>query len=221
MSPFRSLDRGVRLLLALAVGGALFGVAAAVQADIPDSGVIHGCYPKNAGTLRVIDTSTGTGCRSSEKALNWNQTGPTGARGATGPTGPRGTTGTKGVAGPKGSTGPRGPTGSNASTGARGPTGPAGTARAWAFVTSDGTVDHGVNVSSVTHFGTGVYCVHLNGISPNEIALVTAHGGSTDRWVANTAPGGCGDASGTGIEVSTWDTTTNANSDTSFYIAIP
>ena len=34
-----------RLLLGLAVGGAVFGVASAVQASIPDAnGVIHGCY---------------------------------------------------------------------------------------------------------------------------------------------------------------------------------
>ena len=52
------LSRTSRLLLALAVGGALFGIASAVQASIPDSGgVIHGCYQRNGGTLRVIDSS--------------------------------------------------------------------------------------------------------------------------------------------------------------------
>ena len=90
------LRRGSRLLLAIAVGGALFGIASAVQASIPDSGgVIHGCYQKNGGTLRVIDSSADS-CRSSEVSLNWNQTGPkgaTGARGATGATGPTGISG--------------------------------------------------------------------------------------------------------------------------------
>jgi hypothetical protein len=51
--------RGARLLVALAVGGALFGIAAAVQASIPDpAGVIHGCYKTNKGDLRVIDPSS-------------------------------------------------------------------------------------------------------------------------------------------------------------------
>jgi collagen triple helix repeat protein len=124
-----------RMLIALAVGGAVFGVAAAVQADIPDSGVIHACYQKVNGQLRVIDTDQGQTCRPSENALSWNQTGPTGAtgaRGATGPTGARGATGptgpkgTTGATGPKGSTGPAGPTGPKGATGATGPQGPTG-----------------------------------------------------------------------------------------------
>src|SRR5262245_33224832 len=49
MSRLRGVSRGGRILLALAVGGAVFGIATAVQADIPDNGVIHGCYGK-AGT---------------------------------------------------------------------------------------------------------------------------------------------------------------------------
>ena len=85
MGRLGGLSRGGRLLLALTVGGAIFGIATAVQADIPDSGVIHGCYQKVNGQLRVIDTSQGGTCRPSEKALSWNQTGPTGPTGATGP----------------------------------------------------------------------------------------------------------------------------------------
>lgn len=92
----------------LAVG--LVGGGAA-YASIPDaSGVIHGCLQKNVGNLRVIDPSTDA-CRSSEVALDWNQTGPTG------PIGPKG---------PTGATGAKGATGANGPTGAAGPTGPAG-----------------------------------------------------------------------------------------------
>ena len=75
---------------------ALGGVA---YATIPDSsGVIHGCYQKNVGNLRVIN-SPSHGCRPSEVALNWNQTGPTGATGATGAAG---ATGSQGPTGPQG-----------------------------------------------------------------------------------------------------------------------
>jgi hypothetical protein len=52
-----------RLLVALVVGGAAFGIASAVQASIPDSdGIVHACYTKNnlhgypTGALRAIDT---------------------------------------------------------------------------------------------------------------------------------------------------------------------
>jgi hypothetical protein len=92
MDRLRSLSRGGRLLLALAVGGAVFGIATAVQADIPDSGVIHGCYGKpgtpQKGQLRVRDASQGEQCRFYENSLDWSQTGPSGATGPTGPTGP-------------------------------------------------------------------------------------------------------------------------------------
>jgi len=71
---------------ALAVGGIAW-------ADIPDSGVIHGCYKTVGGALRVIDADKGGECLSSEQALPWKQTGPTG---------PRGATGAKGATGPAG-----------------------------------------------------------------------------------------------------------------------
>jgi len=88
-----------RIVLGLAVCAAVFGVASAVQASIPDgSGVIHACYNTSlahgspTGALRVIDTSAVNGrCASWEAPLSWAQrgvTGPTGATGARGPTGP-------------------------------------------------------------------------------------------------------------------------------------
>ena len=112
--------------MAIALGGAIFGVAAAVQASVPDSkGVIHGCYQytttnNNYGRLRVFDTAKGGGCNALEKPVNWRQRGVTGATGATGPTGLTGPSGAAGPTGPTGITGPTGPTGA---TGASGPTG--------------------------------------------------------------------------------------------------
>ena len=95
MHRLRGLSRGGRLLLALAVGGALFGIATVVQAAIPSSdGVIHGCYAKpgtpQKGELRVINAEQGESCRFYENPLNWNQIGPTGVTGPTGPTGAAG-----------------------------------------------------------------------------------------------------------------------------------
>jgi hypothetical protein len=77
-----------RLLVTFAVAG--FALCAGIAyASIPDSGgVIHGCYANKDGSLRVIDTGSGGACAAKkETPLNWNQKGPTGARGPSGPTG--------------------------------------------------------------------------------------------------------------------------------------
>jgi Collagen triple helix repeat (20 copies) len=115
-------QRGIRLLLATTV---LLALAAGIAyASIPDSsGVIQACYQKVNGQLRVIDTSKGGTCNSSETALSWNQTGPIGAKGTTGA---KGSTGANGINGQKGATGPPGANGTNGAKGATGPKGPAG-----------------------------------------------------------------------------------------------
>ena len=87
----------------LVVGGVAY-------ASIPDpGGVIHSCYTKAGGSLRVIDSSGR--CGSNETSLNWNQQGPAGPAGPAGPTGPTGLTGPQGADGPVGPAGPAGPQG--------------------------------------------------------------------------------------------------------------
>lgn len=46
-----------------------------VQAAIPDSGtgMIHACYHKNSGALRVIDAEAGKECLPSEMPLSWSE----------------------------------------------------------------------------------------------------------------------------------------------------
>jgi hypothetical protein len=71
---------GRRVSLAALVAGVGIAVGGIAYASIPDSGgVIHGCYNKANGVLRVIDS--GKSCGAAEKPLNWNQTGPTGSAG--------------------------------------------------------------------------------------------------------------------------------------------
>ncbi|MDB5059500.1 MAG: hypothetical protein JWO59_2972 [Chloroflexi bacterium] len=112
----------VTFLLVLALGTNAF-------ASIPDHGkVFHGCFvnltsKKDAGNLRLIDTSKGQTCSKNEVAVSWNQRGLTGA---SGPTGPTGSKGDKGVTGPAGLAGPIGPQGSPGAAGATGPGGPQG-----------------------------------------------------------------------------------------------
>jgi hypothetical protein len=85
----RWLALGAVVLIAVAGGVA--------YAAIPDShGVIHACYSKKLGVLRVIDSEAGKTCLPGEKALTWNQKGeqgPAGPQGEPGPQGPAGQAG--------------------------------------------------------------------------------------------------------------------------------
>lgn len=96
-----------RLLIPTALGA--FALAGGVAyATIPDAGgVIHGCYARSGGDLRVID-STSQGCKQNEAPIAWSQTGPQGPKGDVGAAGPQGLQGPKGD---KGDTGPAGSSG--------------------------------------------------------------------------------------------------------------
>lgn len=88
-------------------------------AAIPAGGVINGCYQKNEGLLRVIDTAT-DGCNAAELPISWSQTGPQGAQG---PQGPKGDKGDQGDPGPQGAPGPQGERGPQGEQGEQGPPG--------------------------------------------------------------------------------------------------
>jgi len=90
----------VAAVAVIAVGGAAF-------ASIPESGgVVHACYQKKGGVLRVVDTAKhgfAGKCRASETRLSWSQKGPQGlpgSQGIQGVTGPQGAKGDQGAPGP-------------------------------------------------------------------------------------------------------------------------
>ena len=148
----RIRSRGIALLLG---GVALIAAVGIVEAAIPDSkGVIHACYARSGGSLRVSDAGT---CKSTEVALDWNNVGPAGLTwrgewasgtfynvrdavayqgssyiaifsnaGSTPPNSNWMLLAGKGDKGDTGSTGATGPTGPTGPTGATGPDGPAG-----------------------------------------------------------------------------------------------
>ena len=70
----------VTVIVAVCIAG-----ASVAFASIPDSnGVIHGCYNVSnkfvrVGTVRIVNAASD--CASSEKAITWSQTGPTGPPG--------------------------------------------------------------------------------------------------------------------------------------------
>ena len=67
MKYLKKLGLGGRVLVALVVAGAAFGLATAVYADIPDGQTVFACYGKpgtpQKGQLRVRDADTGEQCR--------------------------------------------------------------------------------------------------------------------------------------------------------------
>jgi hypothetical protein len=82
------------VIAAAALAALSGGIAYATIPD--DQAVIHACYARSGGALRVLDASV-TNCKASETSLNWNQAGVPGQAGPQGPTGP---TGPQGAPGP-------------------------------------------------------------------------------------------------------------------------
>ena len=108
---------GLTSLLVVVVAGAV------AFADIPDSGVVHACYDRDSGRVRVVDN---TGCGANERKISWSARGPEGPRGGAGPAGARGAPGPAGAAGAKGERGAVGPAAPKGDPGPAGPAGPAG-----------------------------------------------------------------------------------------------
>jgi hypothetical protein len=87
MTWVRRRSRLAWLAAALFLVGAV--IAAGATAVIPAAdGTITGCYKKNNGQLRVVDTAGD--CHPSELALTWNQQGQPGPPGPPGPQGEQG-----------------------------------------------------------------------------------------------------------------------------------
>jgi hypothetical protein len=160
-----------KILVAVAAASILSATfAVAANAAIPDGGgVIHGCYAPPNGSLRVIDTGANAACKSTEKSVNWNQTGIQGPKGDQGVPGPKGD---EGVPGPKGDQGVPGPKGDQGVPGVPGPPGPSGALGHWSW--SSGYM----TVSSGHQFPTGV--THLDNLPPGSY-MVWATGDMTSQ----------------------------------------
>jgi hypothetical protein len=165
--------------LALVAVLALVGAGIAYAAIPDSSGVIHGCYATKNGALRVIDSAAK--CATGEVALNWNQQGPKGDTGATGPQGPKGDPGATGAQGPKGDAGPAGPQGAAGpagAQGAKGDTGPAGPQGPQGVVASNG--------SYAGHVPSPLPTTSFNSIAPaGNFVSVTLNPG--DRVLVSTS----------------------------------
>jgi hypothetical protein len=194
----------------LAASGALL-LTALAAAPAADAGTIYACVKKN-GSARFVKKSTK--CKKGESKLSWNSEGPAGKAG---PQGLQGTPGTEGKAGSEGKTGP------------------AGTARAYAFMSSPGKASCELvpaltkNFTACSRPEVGVYCLTpAAGINPTtSLAFVTVEwgrssGNSLAAFVEDAGFFGSTDTCGTSaFEVQTYDFSPKASDKVAFYILVP
>lgn len=155
-----ALPAVIALTAVVAVAGGM------VVANIPAAnGTITGCYHKNNGQLRVVESASQ--CNPSELALTWQQQGPPGPQG---PIGPQGATGPQGLTGPAG---PQGPAGISAGgppfvwvcTPASFP-GVGSNTRADVYVFNGGAAAAGVTVEILDKFGANLAGQNIPGTNP-------------------------------------------------------
>jgi type VI secretion system secreted protein Hcp len=101
------------LLIGVLVIASFLGITNVLAEDNETN--YYACVNKNSGTIKMVKENTS--CSNSEEKIIWNQVGPKGDTGATGPAGPQG---------PKGDVGAAGPQGLKGDTGETGPQGPQG-----------------------------------------------------------------------------------------------
>jgi len=133
------MSRVIRSTKLWLVGAAVAAVclAGTAYATIPGGdGVIHGCYSKSGGALRVIDASV-TNCKAGETSLSWSERGLPGPAGPQGEQGEQGEPGEQGEQGESGPPGPQGPAGNDSTKTAAGAINPDGSSQA---ATDDFTV---------------------------------------------------------------------------------
>jgi hypothetical protein len=100
-----------RALVITGAAALLVGVGTAAGATINagpvNNGVITGCYVTKTtnGSHALVLEDPDASCPKGDTAVEWNQKGTAGPKGATGPRGPQGATGPQGIQGPTGSAG--------------------------------------------------------------------------------------------------------------------
>jgi hypothetical protein len=135
------------IALFVALGGTAYAATSLPRNSIGTAQLRNGAVTKKKISKKTISALKG-------------QRGAVGATGAPGSQGPQGVQGIQGIQGIQGQ---------------KGDLGPPGTARAYALVAADGFLEPGFNhnVLSVTHIGTGVYCVVLDpSVASLDIAAV-------------------------------------------------
>lgn len=202
------------LALVFAMGGGAYAALSPVH-----NGVIHTCFRKSNGALRVV--RAGARCGRRERALAFNQRGPVGPRGATGAQGPAGKTGRTGKTGKTGASGrsvtsatlgvgnTTCPNGGSSFTTVSGTTfACSGVATSFASVDATATLANSRGVTGVrAGTGTGVYCLKL--ASTPSVGVASVRGDAATSGSAQVlipaASAACAATGDTSAEVLTTD----------------
>jgi hypothetical protein len=147
MPRFRPRLTYANVMSTLAAFLALGGGAYAAVSSIPGAdGVIHGCYQKGRGNLRLVPAHKK--CARSEKAIAFSQRGPQGLPGAQGV---RGVQGFRGIVGSAGASGAAGTPGAR---GEQGPPGPGASTFTSTLAQGSGNVALATLSNGITVYGT-------------------------------------------------------------------
>jgi hypothetical protein len=177
------------LALVFAMGGGAYAALSPVH-----DGVIHTCFRKSSGAVRVV--RAGARCTRRERALAFNQRGPVGPRGSTGAQGAIGKTGATGKTGRTGASGrsvtsatlgvgnATCPSGGSSFTTVSGTTSACnGVATSFANVGATATLAASRGVTAVQPgVGTGVYCLKL--ASTPSVGVASVRGDATTAGTA-------------------------------------
>jgi hypothetical protein len=184
--------------LITAAAGAVAATAVAggiaIAASPAPSGVIHGCYQKNNGQLRVVESDS-EACHASELPIAWNAEGPAGVPG---PAGTSGVDGRDGADGRDGTDGAAGQPGADGRDGIDGAAGRDGTDGAAGQPGADG--QDGVSVTSTAE-PAGANCAtggaSFTAANATTYACNGAKGDKGDRGDPGPSAGGtrCGPSS--------------------------
>jgi type VI protein secretion system component Hcp len=101
----QSIAKGV--MVGVLVMAAIFGVSSVWAQE--DNVTYYACVNNSSGTIKMVDANKA--CSNNEVKISWNQVGPKGDTGATGPAGPQGQKGDTGATGPQGPQGVSVPSG--------------------------------------------------------------------------------------------------------------
>ena len=156
----RKVLKAAGVVVVIAAVGASVGVAVAA---VPSDNVISSCYSLTNGGVRIIDTSVDS-CKSSERALSWNQIGPQGPQGLQGLQGPQGLQGEQGPQGLQGDRGYPGADGARGAQGLKGDTGAPGPAGSGDVYIARGSAyrgsDNHTNLSLSVNVPAGSYVIN-------------------------------------------------------------
>ena len=180
------------LVAALCGVGLGVGTTIAVAVATTTPATYTACVTTVGGALYNVTTNGTPKCLGKDKTITWDQQGPAGLQGATGPAGATGAEGPAGPAGPAGATGPAGPAGPAGATGAQGATGPSDLA---ALQGSPCTFNGNPSTLSVsTNSTTGVVTLTC---APVVEVSATVTGGSMETIFMedHTNSNGCSDCS--------------------------